>query len=60
VTRGAMRRTGLAFWKHAAGAAFRELSCPCIRRGPQTHGDETPEKTHPVWARFCVFAPKIR
>jgi hypothetical protein len=38
---------------------FGESSRPCIRHGPQTRSDETPEKTQPVWACFCIFGPKI-
>jgi hypothetical protein len=37
---------------------FGESAHPCIRRGPQTRGDKMPEKTQPVWARFCVFGQK--
>jgi hypothetical protein len=58
-TQGAKRRTGLSFWKRTAGAALRGIVAPVYSRGPQTRGDETPEKTQPVWTRFYIFGPKI-
>jgi hypothetical protein len=51
---GSKEENGADFFENVLRElTFGESSRPCIRRGPQTRGDEMPEKTQPVWTRFC-------